>query len=121
MLLAVALGCHKEAPPAEPVAATAEAPSVSRTPLAYTLPEKGAPAPCARLDPELWDDVARTEPVAVVVDLAGAPALPASFTETARTGLAVQGSLPGVELCALAGLDGVARVRAAFVATPKVP
>lgn len=121
LLLAVALACHKEPPLAEPVASTPEAPSVSRPAPAYTLPEKGASAPCARLDAELWDDVARTEAVAVVVDLAGAPVLPASFSESARTDRSVQGSLPGVELCALAGLEGVARVRSPFVATPKVP
>lgn len=113
MLFIVAtLGCHKEATPAEPLP---EAP-------AYTLPSgKGEVAPCAKLDQGLWEKVGDPESVGVVVDLAGPVALPASFVVEARTELAVQGRLPGTELCALAGLEAVGRVREAYVARPKGP
>jgi hypothetical protein len=85
-----------------------------------------APAPpCGRLVPQLWPSTASSDPVEVVVDTLGPVALPASFTASAAaeaggTG-SIQGSLPGTELCLVAGLDNVLGVRTPMLAAPKAP
>lgn len=75
-----------------------------------------AVGPCPRVEAGL---LVATGTVEVVVEVTGAVTWPPSFVETAHTELAVQGALPAADLCALAALEGVVRVRAPWRADPK--
>ena len=83
----------------------------------HASPPVGQAEPCERLMGALRARVAEGGPVRVVVE--GEVALPAGFVEEARTAGLVQGTLPGDQLCALADLPGVVRVRAPFEAAAK--
>ncbi|MFZ5482384.1 MAG: hypothetical protein ACOZNI_36820 [Myxococcota bacterium] len=103
-----------------PEAAPPPAPPAPETPAVPPSPPK-ATAPCERLQSALWPAVADPAPVLVVVDRAGPVSLPATFVVEADTERAVQGRVPGTDLCALAGLANVELVRAPFTPSPKVP
>lgn len=130
-MLLLALACAHEAPPPPPVAADASPPAVAdapTAPAAPAVPTSGALAtpespkgdgPCAGLEAALWPLTTSAEPVQVNVDVAGVVALPASFAEEARGPGMVQGTVPGTDLCALAALEHVVRVRQPLRARPK--
>lgn len=83
----------------------------------HGAPPGGQAEPCERLVGALRAKIGEEGPVQVVVE--GEVTLPAGFVEEARARGLVQGTVSGDQLCALADLPGVIRVRAPFEAHAK--